>query len=262
MSQTTYCTNCGKEISITARFCRFCGTPTRKSQTTPSTTSMTPPRTIEKIPAPAPVTPPTREPFEKIPDEIVNILYARKRKKQIKNELKKLLEEIDELDKKVDIGLIDENEKSVKFDSIQSTMLALQEEQKSLKIQPLKLEKLTEEEKLWKKRLERLEEKNRAGAVSREVYTSLRDEYSAELASIQQKIDVEERKARRWLVDLQRDTRALESEIERVRIKAEIEGKRQDQIKDELQEMSENFNKKSVAADILSEILGNIYNKD
>ncbi|MHA1973403.1 MAG: zinc-ribbon domain-containing protein [Candidatus Hodarchaeales archaeon] len=262
MSQTTYCTNCGKEISITARFCRFCGAPTRKSQSSPSTTIITPTRTTNNIPPPSPVSPPARELFEKIPDEIVDILFSRKRKMQIKDELKRLLDEINELDKKVDIGLIDENEKNVKFETIQSTMVALQEEQKSLHIQPLKLEKLIEEEKLWKKRLERLEEKNRAGAVSREVYASLRDEYSAELASVQQNIGIEERKARRWLVDLQRDTRALESEIERVRVKAEIEGKSPDQIKVDLEEMNKNFTKKSIAADILSEILGSIYDKD
>jgi len=253
MSQTTYCTNCGKEITATARFCRFCGTPVRKSQSYSSPPETTPHR--EDSPTPVTFSPPTREEAETVPESILNSLYARKRKKQIKSELKQLLNEIDELDKKVEIGLIDEEEKKKKIDSLQTIMVKLQEEQKTLEPQPLELEVLVEEEKLWRKRLEKLEETNRAQTVTKEVYASLRDEYATELAKAQSKASSEERKARRWLISLQRDTRELESEMERLRVKGEIEGKSSDEIQQELEKNNEEFKKKSIAAETLMEAL-------
>jgi len=159
------------------------------------------------------------------------------------------------LDKKVEIGLIDEEEKKKKIDSLQTIMVKLQEEQKTLEPQPLELEVLVEEEKLWRKRLEKLEETNRAQTVTKEVYASLRDEYATELAKAQSKASSEERKARRWLISLQRDTRELESEMERLRVKGEIEGKSSDEIQQELEKNNEEFKKKSIAAETLMEAL-------
>ena len=253
MSQTTYCTNCGKEITATARFCRFCGTPVRKSQSYSSPPDSTLHREVSS--SPATFSPPIREEVETIPEAILNSLYARKRKKQIKSELKQLLNEIDELDKKVEIGLIDEEEKKRNIDSLQMKMVKLQDEQKTLEPQPLDLEVLIEEEKLWRKRLEKLEETNRSQSVTKEVYASLRDEYATELAKAQSKVSTEERKARRWLVSLQRDTRDLESEMERLRVKGEIEGRSSDDIQQELEKKTEEFNKKSIAAETLIEAL-------
>ncbi|MFX0211385.1 MAG: zinc-ribbon domain-containing protein, partial [Candidatus Hodarchaeota archaeon] len=150
----TYCTNCGKEISVTARFCRFCGTPIKKTQSpAPIPRSSTPSLSAPPAPTRETIIPPA-EVIEKIPDDIVDILYARKRKDQIKTELKKLLEEIDELTKKVEIGLIDEKESTEMIGKIQSNVVTLQEEQKTIQTQPLELETLVEDEKKWQKRLE------------------------------------------------------------------------------------------------------------
>ncbi len=254
----TYCTNCGKEISVTARFCRFCGSPIKRSQSTapipkpPSPSLSAPPAPTRKT-----VSPPA-EVIERIPDDIVDILYARKRKDQIKTELKDLLEEIDELTKKVEIGLIDEGESTEMIEKIQSKIVTLQEEQKTIQTQPLELETLVEDEKKWQKRLEKMEEKKRAQAVSNEVYSSLRDEYSSELASVQQKVAIEERKARRWLVDLQKEARDLETKIERIRVRGEIEGLSKEEIGQKTDELSANRVRKAIASEVLTQILGSI----
>lgn len=254
----TYCTNCGKEISVTARFCRFCGTPIRKpKRETAAPESFSPSRVEPPVPARKP-TPPPPEVHEKIPDDIVEILYARKRKDQIKSELKKLLEEIDELAKKVEIGLIEEGESTEMMEKIQSNIVTLQEEQKTLQSQPLEFETLAEREKKWQKRLEKVEEKKRAQAVSDEVYSSLRDEYSSELATVQQKLAVEERKARRWLVDLQKETREMETKIERLRVRGEIEGLSQEDIQRKIEDLGNQREKKAIAAEVLTEILGSL----
>ncbi|MFX1282336.1 MAG: zinc-ribbon domain-containing protein [Promethearchaeota archaeon] len=254
----TYCTNCGKEISVTARFCRFCGTPIKRSQDpAPTPRSSSPSLSVPPAPTRETITPPA-EVVERIPDEIVEILYARKRKDQIKTELKKLLDEIDELTKKVEIGLIDESESTEMIEEIQSNVVTLQEEQKTLETQPLELETLVEDEKKWQKRLEKIEEKRRVQAVSDSVYSSLRDEYSSELAAIQKKVAVEERKARRWLVDLQKEARDLETKIERIRVRGEIEGLNKSEINQKTEELSLNQAKKATASEVLTQILGSL----
>ena len=258
----TYCTNCGKEISITARFCRFCGSPIKKSRVTPAPTAPSPEPVSPPLSAPpAPmrepvVTPP--EVTEKIPDDIVDLLYSRKRKDQIKAELKQLLDQIDELTKKVEIGLITEDESSSKIEEIQSNITTLQDEQKTLQAQPLELETLVEDERLWHKRLEKIEEKKRAQAVSNEVYSSLRDEYSSELAAIQQKVAIEERKARRWLVDLQKESRELETRIEQLRVRGEIEALSKEEITQKIEDMALQHKKKATASEVLTQILSSL----
>ncbi|MHA2306006.1 MAG: zinc-ribbon domain-containing protein [Candidatus Hodarchaeales archaeon] len=258
MSQTTYCTNCGKDISVTARFCRFCGTPIKKSR---SSTPISEP--APQIPTEPPTpsrrhfTPPT-ETVEQIPDEILNNLYARKRKSEIKIGLKDLLKEIDELTKKVEIGLITETESADMISKIQTDISTLQEEQKSLQSRPLELETLSEEEEKWQKRLEKIEEKKRAQAVSNDVYSSLRDEYASELASVQQKVATEERKARRWLVDLQKGARELETSIERLKVRGEIEGLSKEQLEEKLKDQKLLLSKKAIAADVLTEVLSSL----
>jgi chromosome segregation ATPase len=198
------------------------------------------------------------EPIEKIPEEVVDALYARERKTQIKTELKNLLDEIEELSKKVDIGLIAEEESSQKIETIQTQISSLQEEQKTLKSQPLELETLTESEKKWQQRIEKLEEKKRTQMVSNEVYNSLKDEYNSEYATIQQKVAIEERKARRWLVDLQKEVRELEAKVERLKVRGEIEGLSKEEIDAKSKQTMIEHQKKSAAASILTEILSNL----
>ncbi|MHA2227264.1 MAG: zinc-ribbon domain-containing protein [Candidatus Hodarchaeales archaeon] len=258
MSQTTYCSNCGKNINTKARFCRFCGNPVKKSRSAISRSESTPPSPI-KPPTPArkPLIP-TTEVVEKIPEEIINNLYARKRESQIKADLKKLLDEIDELTKKVEIGLIEQDNSAEMISKIQSNIDTLQEEQKSLKSQPLDLEDFAENEKKWQRRLEKIEEKKRVQAISHEVYSSLHDEYASELASIQQKLAVEERKARRWLVGLQKDARELDTKIERLKVRGEIEGMNTSEISQKTEDLSKQRKKKAVASEVLTEILSTL----
>ncbi|MHA2107086.1 MAG: zinc-ribbon domain-containing protein, partial [Candidatus Hodarchaeales archaeon] len=255
MSQTTYCANCGKEISITARFCRFCGSPIRRGQVE----SPAPPvaRRKESVQTPSPE--PTRfvqdDAIEKIPSSVVDSLYARKRKKQINNEMKSLLKDIDELGKKLEIGLIDDTQSNNQTLKLQEKIDSLQKEKETLKPEPLEIEKFIESEKKWFARLEKIEEKNKAGSVSRAVYDSLKDEYSSELATTQRKRATEERKVRRWLVDLQKEVRILETKIESLKVRSDIEGQNQEETNQTLVKLSDQRVRKATAAEVLLEIL-------
>jgi hypothetical protein len=213
---------------------------------------------MEYVPSPEPTRPSQPEPIEKIPDAIVDALYARKRKTQIKGELKSLLKEVEELSKKVEIGLIDDTESEKNTSTIQNKISALQDEQKGLETQPLDLEVLSETEKKWNERLEKLNEKNRAGAVSQAVYNSLKDEYSAELATTQRKIAMEERKSKRWLVDLQKEVRELETKVESLKVRSEIEEQGNKELGKKVDELSRIRIKKATAAEVLTDILQDI----
>ncbi len=258
MSNTTFCSNCGKPISLTARFCRFCGTPTKRQTNVNEEAKVTPsyptPPVKHPRPMPKPIYPPM-EAVEKIPEEIIDILYARRRKIQIDNELKKMLEEIDDIGRKLEVGLIDEKESSEKITQLQSKISNLQEEKKLLKTTSLELEGAKENETQWKKRLEKLEEKKRVQAVSNEVYTTLRDEYTAELTNTNNKLATEERKARRWLVDLQKELRDIETRIERIKVRREIENLNDEEIALKTEQLTKEKDKKALAAEVLTEIL-------
>ncbi|MHA2288567.1 MAG: zinc ribbon domain-containing protein [Promethearchaeota archaeon] len=255
MSQTTYCANCGKEISITARFCRFCGSPIRRGQTE----STAPPvaRRTQRARTPSPE--PTRfvqdDVIEKIPSSVVDSLYARKRKKQINNEMKSLLKDIDELGKKLEIGLIDDAQSNNQTVKLQEKIDSLQKEKETLKPESLEIETLIESEKKWFARLEKIEEKNRAGSVSRAVYDSLKDEYSSELATTQRKKGTEERKVRRWLVDLQKEVRILETKVESLKVRSDIEGQNQEEASQKIMKLSDQRVRKATAAEVILEIL-------
>lgn len=258
MSQTTYCTNCGKQISITARFCRFCGTPMRRTQseTSPPPTEIRP-QQIHSQPS-QPSRPPQPEVIEKIPESIIDLLYARKRKIQIKTELKSLLKDVDELSKKVEIGLIADTESMQQSKRIQVKITSLQEEKSKLTVQPLDIEVFTEDEKKLYERLEKIEDKNRSGGVSRAVYDSLKDEYSTELATTQRKKATEERKVKRWLVDLQKEVRILETKIESLKVRSEIEGNLEEDNHQIISKLTQSRVKKATAAEKLTEILQEI----
>lgn len=243
-----FCTTCGKVISGTARFCRFCGSPIRAK------TPRSAPRPQQVAPSMPTAAPPPG--IEKIPDKIVETLYARRRSDEIKGELKKMLDEISELSKKVEIGLIEADESKEQTSQLQTRISALQEEKAGLQFKPLELEELTENEKKWQERLEKLEEKNRAQAVSRDVYSSLREEYAGELASVQQKAAIENRKAKRWLVDLQKDIRGLDTQIEQAKVRGDIEEVRQPEVLSRIEKLKTQRTKKATAAEILTEILG------
>ncbi len=255
MSQTTYCVNCGKEISETARFCRFCGSPIRRGQDE----STTPPvaRRVENVytPSPEPIRSVHEDVIEKIPSSVVDSLYARKRKKQINNEMKSLLKDVDELGKKLEIGLIDDAQSTNQTAKLQEKINSLQKEKDTLKPEFLEIETLLEAEKKWLVRLEKIEDKNRAGDVSRAVYDSLKDEYSSELATTQRKKATEERKVRRWLVDLQKETRVLETKVESLKVRSEIEGQTLSEANQKIMDLSNQRVRKATAAEVLIEIL-------
>ncbi|PWI48731.1 hypothetical protein CEE45_04910 [Candidatus Heimdallarchaeota archaeon B3_Heim] len=255
MSQTTYCVNCGKEISITARFCRFCGSPIRRGQDETTTPPVA--RSVERVhtPSPEPIRSVHEDVIEKIPSAVVDSLYARKRKKQINNEMKSLLKDVDELGKKLEIGLIDDAQSTSQTAKLQEKINSLQKEKDTLKPELLEIETLREAEKKWLARLEKIEDKNRAGDVSRAVYDSLKDEYSSELATTQRKKATEERKVRRWLVDLQKETRVLETKVESLKVRSEIEGQTLSEANQKIMDLSNQRVRKATAAEVLIEIL-------
>jgi len=158
----------------------------------------------------------------------------------------------------VEIGLLNDTESTQQSEKIQAKISTLQEEKSKLTVQPLDIEIFTEDEKKSLERLERIEEKNRSGAVSRAVYDSLKDEYSTELATSQRKKATEERKVKRWLVDLQKEVRILETKIESLKVRSEIEGTIKEDNNKKISKLTQSRVKKATAAEVLTEILQEI----
>ena len=80
-----------------------------------------------------------------------------------------------------------------------------------------------------------------------------------ELKSGDVTLGIEERKCRRWIVQLRKDFKSLQKEAESIKVKAEIETTISDpEIKEKITELIGKSKKRDLAADVLGEILDKI----
>ena len=68
----------------------------------------------------------------------------------------------------------------------------------------------------------------------------------------------EERKVKRWLVDLQKEVRILETKIESLKVRSEIEGSLEEDNNKKISKLTQSRVKKATAAEVLTEILQEI----
>ena len=255
-----FCTNCGAKISGSAKFCRFCG---KKSKPSGKKTEPTPSRReirseVQQSDSRPPIE--STEAFEEIPEDILNILYSRKRNTKIDSEMRKLLGEVEQIEKKLEVGLMESSESTSLIKDIKNNLTKLQEEKKSLTEGTIKIESLIEDKNKFQTVLEKLEDKKRLGEVSEEVYRTLHKDYSTNLNKAKRDLGIEERKCRRWIIQLRKDSKKLQKEAESIKVRAEIETTIDPEIKAKISELLKKSKKQDLAADVLGEILDKINN--
>lgn len=253
-----FCTNCGAKISGSAKFCRFCGKKTKLSGKKTDPTPLR--REIRSETQQANSRPPVEvtEPYEEIPEDILNILYSRKRNTKIDSEMRKLLSEVEQIEKKLEVGLMESSESTNLITGIKENLTKLQAEKKSLTEGKIKIESLIEDKNKFQTVLEKLEDKKRLGEVSEEVYRTLHKDYSTNLNNAKRDLGIEERKCRRWIVQLRKDTKKLQKEAESIKVRAEIETIIDPETTKQISELLKKSKKQDIAADVLGEILDKI----
>ncbi|MFX1512131.1 MAG: hypothetical protein ACFFCQ_06060, partial [Promethearchaeota archaeon] len=193
--------------------------------------------------------------LEKELTQIVDILYARDRQNSIEKEMRELLEETDAVSKKLEIGLVEEEEASASISAIKEKMKSLKEEKNSLTDEKLPLETVLAEKKVWQERLSKLEEMKASGKASESVYQKIKAEYKEKAAPIEEKFEQEVAKAENFLVRLQKDVKEGNESIESLKIRQELNEISLEEYKEQKTTLITTVGKKKVAEKALQAIL-------
>ena len=234
------CTNCGGKLLPNARFCRFCGEKV-------SEVEHRQPEPVMKVESPAKVQPE----FEEITEDVIEQLFARERHETIKDDLRASLADMEEIEKKLEIGLISGDEARETLAKTGKKIEALKTEKANLPAaSSLPIENLLENQKKEHGRIEKLKTMQKAGKIeSDSVYRKLQGEYNEKLKQIETDLQNERRKIRHWVTELEKDVKKLKEDRESLQVKAELEGL--SNIESEKEDLSKKITKRSVATKIL-----------
>ena len=174
-----------------------------------------------------------------IPEEMILILYGRKRAPEIKKELVEHKEELDALSEKMEVGLLTKKEAMEQLDIQKKKISGLQTEQAQLEdvsSVPIEIERLDEElEKIiqWEKKLEDLKQ---TGEVSDAVYKKVQQEYNEKRSNAEQHLNTQVLSLKQWADLLKKRAIRLAQELETKKVKLSVEDKSSDDVLKQMKE--------------------------
>lgn len=152
---------------------------------------------------------------EPIAEDIIDILYSRERDEDIKQELKELLDEIEKVDQRLEVGLMGRSEAQQEMRDKQELIQALRGERSSLRQEKIPLEETMEELAEVDEKLTKLGEMYQQGKISHEnVYQRLRQELLDKKEKLETSQEQEMANAKAWVHDLEREVQKLREEID------------------------------------------------
>lgn len=250
------CEHCGNPLSKGARFCGVCGRPVKKSfkkevkleptfsqdittkpkvETEPLITKSREESSLHEIPILSEESiQPSTETLEmeltsqevKIPDEMITILYARKRVPILQKELNTQMEELDALSEKMNVGLLTKKEAMDQLKVLKKKIGELQAEKDQLDEAasvPLEIERLNEERKTLVEWETKLKELKKAGKTSDTVYQKVKREYEEKRNNIDNQLTEQLLRLKQWANLLKKRTQILSQEQETLRVKLQVE---------------------------------------
>ena len=165
----------------------------------------------------------TNEKFDPISDETIDILYSRERDVDIKEELKEILEDVEKIEQRLNIGLVSKEEAADQIQEKQNLMTALKSERKSLKTDKIKIEILEAEIKELKDKLDKLHIMYNEGKISHEsVYEKLKGEYNTSLEDKKTEYEQLKKNIDHWLKVLDLDVQKMKEDIDLTNTKADL----------------------------------------
>lgn len=262
------CSQCGKNIPVNARFCRFCGTKIaneqakgglfrrsvfKKEESAESSISAYDNKSVEVMPAVGSIDIPP------VPEEQVKILYTRYRKKQLKEDKNSILKEMEEIEEKLKIGLMQTDDFEFQFAELDKRSDLLKVEEKgfvdgTIPVEEMILDFDTATEKL--KKIEKMKEENKIS--SDKVYEKLKKEYSDKKTDATTKLLEEKQKIKSWINTLEIEAKSAAEEIEAVDAKVSLEDISNEEGTRQKKELSIKEKTKSLAAKGYSELLEKI----
>ncbi|MHA2298925.1 MAG: zinc-ribbon domain-containing protein [Candidatus Hodarchaeales archaeon] len=263
----SFCPNCGNEITPNAKFCRMCGkkiTPGRGASSPPPPRSSIYSHSVQAPRAkPEPrYTPPPKKPqieVEPISDTIVAFLYSRTRQNTIEKDHKKLLEELGDVEKKMEIGILTSKEAMTKMRDIKVRLGEIKQEKANLKTGKLPAEDHVLEYRKTIEKKQKLGEMKTAGKISSEkVYKKLLNEVTGNIDTLKEKLDNEKFIMEHWAITTKENVDVLKENIESTKVRSELGEITKEEAKTEVQRMKDELNRKEIAARELEKIIEKI----
>jgi len=205
---TVICSNCGQTVKMTAKYCKFCGSPlafsaARVSPARPST-GLALPSARQAVKA-----------VTEVPAEVLAQLEARAELTRLETEEEQVLADLEKLEAELERGDQSIAELEKQITPLQKRVKALKTQEKQLesKVQGFFFEKAAKDRAHWADRLEKLEELKESGKVRESVYGRLHDEYEASRDKADAEYQQQVLQAREWLALLKAQYQATRDEL-------------------------------------------------
>lgn len=239
------CPQCGGNLNPNANFCKYCGSKiNQESSEVPEETNhedhqpkyekeeslfdqaiMSDETHLAETDSSNEVVDPflQEDKFDPITDDVIDILYSRERDVDIKTELKEILDEVNKIEQRLEIGLVAQTEATELIKEKQELISALRSERKSLKDGKLPVETLSAEIKEAKDKLDKLQLMHSQGKIqSEKVYEKLKNEYSEAYNTKVNQFEQEQNNLKHWLQVLEFDVYKMKEDIEILKAKAGV----------------------------------------
>lgn len=185
-----------------------------------------------------------------IPEEMILILYGRKRAPEIKKELVEHKEELDALSEKMEVGLLTKKEAMEQLDIQKKKISGLQTEQAQLEdvsSVPIEIERLDEDLEKIKQWENKLEDLKQTGEVSDAVYKKVQQEYNEKRSIAEQDLNTQVLSLKQWADLLKKRAIRLAQELETKKVKLSVEDKSSDDVLKQMKETEKELTKIKIA---------------
>ncbi len=254
------CWNCGKPLVKGANFCKFCGSPIRK---TPKGRPAFSEPLLSEEPKYIPAISESVEPSpveEEIPEEIEMILVNRALLKTFDEQTRELLDKIDDVSERVKVGLMSAEEAKKKIQDLKEQVVKLNLNRKKAEEgeTTLPVEAMISDINDLRKKISKLEDVHKKGKASEKTYQKVKGEYEEKLQDLEEKYAKEKAQLDVWITKLKTKEQTLKEEIETLYVKKEIGEVKEEEYKTKINEITEELEKTQSMLEELKSIISKV----
>ncbi len=254
------CWNCGKPLVKGANFCKFCGSPIRK---TPMGRPAFSEPLLSEEPKYVPAVSKSVEPSpveEEIPEEIEMILMNRALLKTFEKKKREILDKIDDVSERVKVGLMPAEEAKKKIEDLKEQVVKLNLERKKAEEgeTTLPVEAMIAEINDLREKISKLEDIHKKGKTSEKTYEKVKEEFEEKLQDLEEKYAKEKMQLDIWITKLKTKEQSLKEELETLYVKKEIGEVQEEEYKEKLNEITDEIEKTQSMLQELKSIISKI----
>jgi hypothetical protein len=194
--------------------------------------------------------------FPSIPVDVIDVLAGRLEVDLIKNEMNEALEEIEKIEQRLDIGIIDASEAKEQINEKKQILDELKERKNNIPEEGLPYEEYQKKIREMKDKLLKLEEMKKEGKISREsVYEKLFKEYNTEYLGAQAQFDEETRRFTQWQKQLEEDVKNYHDHAELAVTRAQLGEISEEEAQKEKKQYETDAKRRDLARKSIQELL-------